>query len=42
MENYKMYVSVTDHKVYHHPDDSLWDFEVVVPRQYIPYISCVI
>lgn len=36
MDRYKMYVSVTDQRVYHHPDDSLWDYEVRIPRQYIP------
>lgn len=33
---YKMYVSIVEQKVHFHPDDSLWEYEVEVPREYIP------
>lgn len=35
MEKYKMYVSIVNQKVYFHPDDSLWEYEVEVPQEYI-------
>ncbi|MFJ7936338.1 transposase [Sporosarcina sp. NPDC096371] len=36
MEKYKMYVSVVNQQVYHHPDDSPWEYEVEVAREYVP------
>ena len=32
MEKYKMYVSVVHQQVYHHPDDSPWEYEVNVRK----------
>ena len=31
-----MYVSVMNQRVYHHPDDSPWEYEVDVEREYVP------
>lgn len=31
-----MYVSVMHQQIYHHPDDSPWEYEVNVDREYIP------
>ena len=36
MEKYKMYVSVVNQQVYHQPDDSPWEYEVDVTKEYIP------
>ncbi len=36
METYKMYVSVVHQQVYHHPDDSPWEYEVNVTEEYVP------
>ena len=36
METYKMYVSVTNQRVYIYPDDSPWEYEVDVTREYVP------
>ncbi len=36
MEKHKMYVSISDQRVYTHPHDSPWDYEVVVTQEYIP------
>ncbi|MER2090127.1 MAG: transposase [Sporosarcina sp.] len=36
MEKYKIYVSIVNQQVYYHPDDSPWEFEVDVEREYIP------
>ena len=36
MENLNIYVSVTDQRVYIHPDDSPWEYEVEVQREYVP------
>ncbi len=36
-EKIQMYVSdYSIRRVYHHPDDSLWDYKVTVPREYVP------
>ena len=35
MRKYKMYVSIVNQKVYFHPNDSLWEYEVEVPREYV-------
>lgn len=35
MSKHKMYVSIVNQKVYSHPDDSLWEYEVEVPQQYV-------
>lgn len=36
MEKYKLYVSLTDQRVYNYPDDSPWEFEVNVTREFVP------
>ena len=36
MEKYKMYVSVMNQQIYHHPDDSPWEYEVNVTSEYVP------
>ena len=36
MEKYKMYVSVVDQRVYSFPDDSTWEYEVDIERDYVP------
>lgn len=36
MEKYKMYVSVVNQRVYFYPDDSPWEYEVEVTREYVP------
>ncbi|CAM3249212.1 transposase [Filibacter tadaridae] len=36
MEKFRMYVSVLNQQVYHHPDDSPWEYEVSVTREYVP------
>ena len=35
MEKYKMYVSIANQQVYHHPNDSSWEYAVEVPEQYV-------
>jgi len=36
MEKYNMYVSVTHQQIYHHPDDSPWEYEIKVTEEHIP------
>lgn len=36
MPKCKLYVSLTDQRVFHHPDDSPWEFEVHVEREVVP------
>ena len=36
MEKCKMYVSVKNQQVYHYPHDSPWEYEVEIPREYVP------
>lgn len=36
MEKYKMYVSIMHQQIYNYPDDSPWEFEVDVEREYVP------
>ncbi len=31
-----MYVSIVHQQVYHHPDDSPWEYEVHVTEEYVP------
>lgn len=35
MKEHKMYVSIVNQEVYIHPDDSLWEYEVIVPQEYV-------
>lgn len=35
MAKYKLYVSITDQRVFHSPHDSPWEFEVEVERPFI-------
>jgi len=35
MTKHKMYVSVVNQKVYSRPGDSLWEYEVEVPHEYV-------
>lgn len=35
MKKYKMYVSVVNQRVYFYPDDSPWEYEVIVPEGYV-------
>ncbi|MCZ2260714.1 transposase [Sporosarcina sp. G11-34] len=35
MSKHKMYVSVVNQKVYSRPEDSLWEYEVEVPQEYV-------
>lgn len=30
MEKSKLYVSVTDHRVYSYPDDAPWEYEIII------------
>ena len=32
----KLYVSVTDQRVYNYPDDSPWEFKIEVQREFVP------
>lgn len=36
MTKCKLYVSVTDQRVYHHSGDSPWEFTVKVDRDFVP------
>lgn len=36
MGKHKMYVSISDQRVYNRPDDSPWEYEVEVTKEYIP------
>jgi len=32
----KLYVSVTNHKIYNYPDDSPWDYEIAIQNDHVP------
>lgn len=32
----KLYVSVSDHRIYSHPDDAPWEYAIEVEKQYVP------
>lgn len=36
MKKYKLYVSLTDQRIYTYPDDAPWEYEIAVPKDYIP------
>lgn len=36
MEKYRLYVSVTNQRVYHYPDDSPWEYKIEVKREFVP------
>lgn len=36
MQKYRLYVSLTDQRVFSFPDDSPWDYEINVTREYVP------
>lgn len=36
MDKCRLYVSVTDQRIYHYPDDAPWEYKVDVQREYIP------
>lgn len=36
MPKCKLYVSVTDQRVFHYPNDSPWEFEIQVDREMVP------
>lgn len=39
MKKCKLYVSITDQRVYHYPDDSPWEFEVEVNHSVVPIFN---
>ena len=39
MSKHKMYVSIENQKVYSYPDDSLWEYEVEIPQEYVKIFS---
>lgn len=39
MAKCKLYVSVTDQRVYHYPDDSPWEYEITVERSVVPIFN---
>lgn len=36
MEKCELYVSVTDQRVYNHPDDAPWEYKIEVQREFVP------
>ncbi|MDS9472959.1 transposase [Sporosarcina pasteurii] len=36
MPKRKLYISVTDQRVYHYPDDAPWEFEIAVEPEFVP------
>ena len=41
MQKYKMYVSIVNQRVYFYPDDSPWEYEVDVTREYVPVFESI-
>lgn len=36
MPKQKLYISITDQRVYHYPDDSPWEYEIAIEPQFVP------